>query len=400
MSSRILGPALALLVLGWGSNQFAPLVVTYQLHAGLRVTDAQMLFVVSTAGLVPGLFLGGMASDRVGRRRVVLWSLWLSGLSTVVLWLSTSWMPSLLGLTLGRLVAGLSCGMGFSAGSAWVKERANSPHGPRQAVTAMTLGFSGGPLVAGVMAAAWADRFGLAYAPHVALALIALLVVWRGARDAPQAKAQDTPNLVPDKPVDSILTDPTFRRVVVPLAPWVFLTASVALATIPGALRGGAGDALPWFTAFVTPLPALTGVLIQRLMARMHERLRTQLHWEFGFGTVGLALGTAAVALQSMALGLVACAVLGMAYGVCQTVGMQLVARLSPPAQLGRSTAIYQTLTYMGYLAPLPIAMVAAHVALTTILLTLTIAAALSGAWILAQLNRLNPTQESSHART
>ena len=389
MQIRLFAPALALMVMGWGSNQFAPLVVTYQLHAGLSVTDAQMLFVVSTAGLVPGLFLGGMASDRMGRRRVVLWSLGLLGLSTGVLWVSTAGGASLAGLTAGRLLAGLASGMGFSAGAAWVKECAVGAHGPRQAVTAMTLGFSGGPLVAGVIAAAWPAHFGLAYAPHALLTLITLTVVGLGTQGEPIRAASQAAAAARA----GILRDPVFRRVVVPLAPWVFLTASVALATIPGALRAGAGTALPWFVALVTPLPALTGVLVQRLMVRLQERLCTQLRWGFVFCTLGLALGTAAVGLQSMTLGLMACAVLGMAYGVCQTIGMQLIARLSPPAQLGRSTAIYQTLTYLGYLAPLPIAALSRHVPLPFILLALTVAAALTGVWLLAQLRHL------AHAR-
>ena len=394
-----IAPALALVVIGWGANQFAPLVVAYQTQAGMPATHAQALFVLYAIGLVPGLFAGGLASDRLGRRRVVMASLGLSGLSTLILWAGTAWMPSFAGLAAGRLLAGLASGIGFSAGAAWVREAAG-PTGARTAVVAMTAGFGGGPLVAGLIAAALPSQLGLAYTPHVALTAVTLALLAMGTREAPRTLAgamlnpQATGLAAAVAGPHGIWGDPVFRRVVAPLAPWVFLTAAVALASVPGALRAGAGAALPWFSALVTPLPALTGVLVQGWAKRLDGRLRAQITWAMGFSGLGLALGTAAVVAQSLALATVACAVLGMAYGLCQTVGMQQVALRSPPGQLGRSMAIYQTLTYAGYLAPLPIAMTTAYVRLPTILATLAAAALLVGAWLRARLSAL----EAPHA--
>src|SRR5437763_15684787 len=58
-----LAPAAALLGAGWGSNQFTPMLVLYRSQEGYGSTTLQGLFAAYAIGLIPGLLVGGRASD-------------------------------------------------------------------------------------------------------------------------------------------------------------------------------------------------------------------------------------------------------------------------------------------------------------------------------------------------
>src|SRR5436189_126008 len=57
---------------GFGANQFTPMLVVYKHELALSAGTQDALFGVYAIGLVPGLLLGGRASDRFGRRPLVL----------------------------------------------------------------------------------------------------------------------------------------------------------------------------------------------------------------------------------------------------------------------------------------------------------------------------------------
>src|SRR5687767_421100 len=95
--------ALAMFAVGWGANQFTPLLIAYRDELDMSVQTRAFLFGVYAAGLVPALLVGGAASDRWGRRAVVLPFVALSPLATVLLIVEHE---SATGLALGRLLAG------------------------------------------------------------------------------------------------------------------------------------------------------------------------------------------------------------------------------------------------------------------------------------------------------
>jgi MFS family permease len=164
-----LRPAVAVAAIGWGANQFSPLIVLYQ-HQGVSAAATEAMFGLYAVGLIPALMAGGSWSDRAGRRAVVVVALLLSLVASVVLTAGSAWHWLLF---LGRLIAGVSSGLAFGAGAAWIKELSRldgHPHtGPRSATLAMTIGFGGGPLVAGLGAAYGMTQFaGLADIQHVA----------------------------------------------------------------------------------------------------------------------------------------------------------------------------------------------------------------------------------------
>lgn len=376
-----LAAAAAMVAIGWGANQFAPLVVMYQEVAGVGETAAQTMFVLYAVGLVPGLFLGGPLSDRFGRRVVVLVALAASLAATSLLVagaVGAGWLYA------GRLLAGLASGAGFSAGTAWVKEASPAGRGPRTAVIAMTAGFGLGPLVAGLVAASAEHPQVVTYLPHLAITLLALGLVLSRPR-TPPVNTLETPVASALDP--GMWTLPQARRVIVPLAPWVFLTASVALAVLPGAASGPGAERDLTFAALITSIPALAGISAQSF-ARHLRGLRDEIVGGLALATLGLAVGAWAIAATSLATAFVAAIILGFSYGMCQAAGLSEVARLSPPQRLGRNTAVYQSLTYLGYMAPLPITALARWVDLTTILLALAALAVVTAVAVAGHLTR------------
>ena len=99
-----LGAGLALAAVGWGANQFAPLIVMYQDRLGLTAAVADAMFGLYALGLVPALLAGGRLSDRIGRRAVVMPALLVSFLATGLLMAG--------GHQVLMLCAGLSAGRG------------------------------------------------------------------------------------------------------------------------------------------------------------------------------------------------------------------------------------------------------------------------------------------------
>ena len=116
---RWLGAGAAVCVVGWGANQFTPMLLLYRAQLGLSAPVVEAMFGLYAAGLVPGLLLGGSLSDRIGRRRVVLTSVALSIVAAGVL-AAGAHTPGW--LFAGRLIMGVASGGAFSAGVAWIKE--------------------------------------------------------------------------------------------------------------------------------------------------------------------------------------------------------------------------------------------------------------------------------------
>jgi hypothetical protein len=168
-----------------------------------------------------------------------------------------------------------------------------------------------------------------------------------------------------------------FRRVVAPMAPWVFAAPAIAFALLPavvgadhlrlGIAVGGA----------ITSITAFSGVLVQPA-ARRIERHRPGRTAVFGLGvmTAGLALGAVTAAADQPWLLLPSAVVLGSAYGVCLVAGLADVQQLASPGELAGLTAVYYAITYLGFAAPTVLAFAASWASYAA-LLALTAALAL-----------------------
>lgn len=378
LSTRItwLPAAAGLLGAAWGANQFTPLLLVYHRELGLGTGTLEALFGAYALGLIPGLLVGGPLSDARGRRAIVVPAAALSLAATVVL---AAAGHSVALLFAGRLLAGVTSGAMFSAGTAWLRELSaqGEPHGAhaaRRAAVAMTAGFALGPLVAGLLAQWAPDPGTVPYLPHVALAVAVLALL----REAPETVV--TPAGTPNRAALPAHGRARFRRVVAPSAPWVFAAPTIAFALLPsvvGADHATDGTAL---VAAITALCAFSGVLVQPLGRRLEHRAGVT-----GLLVLAAGLVLAAVTVESRLLWLlVPCAiVLGCAYGLCLVAGLIEVQHMAGGRDLARLTAVFYAFTYIGFAAPYLLAL-GAHLAGYDVLLAGTAALALATAALVA----------------
>lgn len=204
-------------------------------------------------GLIPGLLLAGPLSDARGRRRVVIAAAGLSLLASAALVAGADRVALLF---LGRLMAGVSSGAVFAAGTGWLREISVAPLGTatrngaaRRAAIAMTAGFALGPLVGGVLAQ-WAPASRtLPYLPRIAFTAVVLLALLNVPETVSGTRRHPIRLSVP------AVRSPRFRGVVAPMAPWVFAAPAIAFALLPsvvGAQHAADGIAV---TAAITSLP-------------------------------------------------------------------------------------------------------------------------------------------------
>ncbi len=368
--------ALLLVAVGWGSNQITPLLVVYQRALPASTGTIEAMFAVYALGLIPGLLVAGPISDARGRRVVVIPAAVLSLVATLALVAGerTLWL-----LFVGRLLAGVSSGGAFGAGTAWVRELSRPPHGDvsehvaaRRAAVAMTLGFALGPLVAGFLAQ-WAPKSLLVpYMPHVLLIVTVLLVigvcpetVTHGPRPA------KTREIAQSKPV-------RLPKAVMVMAPWVFMAPAIAFALLPsvvGAQRAGTAPR-SWLPSprFVPWL----GFSCQPLARRLDTETQDGRAATFGLVVLVAGLALAAFTAASHILWMLfPCAVvLGAAYGMCLVAGLVEVQRAATPEKLAQLAAIFYAPTYTGFAAPYLLAIVS-HLAGYPILLSVTAGLAL-----------------------
>ena len=366
------GAGAAVAAVGWGAQQFAPLLLMYRSELGVGAATVQAVFAMYVVGLVPGLLFGGPVSDRYGRRPVVLAALAASVAASALLLVGGQGVAWLFA---GRLVAGFASGAGFSAGAAWIRELsagAGGEHGPRRATVAMTAGFGLGPLVAGVLAQ-WAPaRTVLPYLPHLLLALAALPLVRRTPETRTRGAGDGRPRL-PD------VSSRRFLTVVAPLAPWVFATAAVGIAYLPGLVATRLGGYVLIFSTVVTLLGPAAGIAVVPLARRVARAgSRRLLGTALGIVVAGLLVAALAAATTDPLLVIAADLVLGAGYGCCQVCGLSEVQRIARPGQLAGLTAAYQAVSYLGFVVAVPLAAIDHIVAPTVLLLGLAALAALT----------------------
>lgn len=312
--------------------------------------------------------MAGAVSDSRGRRPVVLCGAALSLVGSVALASAGHhvWL-----LFAGRLLAGLSAGAAFSAGTAWLRELSRPPYGSasdhltaRRAAIAMTSGFALGPLVSGLLAQWVALPRVVPYLPHIALAALVLALLPR----SPETLSARGGGVVGGSLL--AVRSRRFRRAVVPVAAWVFVAPAVAFALLPSVVgTGHAADGIA-LTAAITTLCAIAGVVAQPVARRLDASGGRNRAASAGLLVLVAGLLLAALtAYEGENWLLVPTAImLGGAYGLCLVAGLVEVQRLARQHALARVTAIYYAIAYLGFAAPYLFAL-AANLASYTVLL-------------------------------
>ncbi|MCF6742735.1 MFS transporter [Blastococcus sp. KM273128] len=362
----------ALFAVAAGTNVPTPLLLVYQERLDLSAEVLTALFGCYAAGLVPALLLAGPLSDRLGRRRVAIPGIVLSGLASLAFAAAGG---SLLLLFAARFAQGVVSGIVFSVGSAWVGELSKASGegaGGRRAAVAMTAGFSLGPLTSGLLGQ-------YAPAPTVLPYLVHTVLVAGGLAVA--VRLPETVDLLPVRRDGGTSTPPAaplVRRgdgrlvlsVLAPVAVCVYAFPSTVINAVPLLVElPSAGVAVTGVLAGVTLGAGTVVAGLQRRLGPWTAVVGT------GVGTLGFGCAAAFAATGALPWLVLAAPLLGAGGGLCLAAGLTLTARLAAPGRLGALTSLFLSFAYLGFAAPFAIAVAARA---TTATLPLTAAAALA----------------------
>ncbi|MGC0365550.1 hypothetical protein ABH922_003534 [Rhodococcus sp. 27YEA15] len=375
-----------LLSTGWAANHFASLIPVLRVEENLSHAVLDGVFGIYALGLLPGLLAGGTLSDRTGRAAVVLPGALVASIGTLVLLV---WHDAA-GLLVGRLVVGIGAGLTIGAGTAWAADL-RGKSGTVTAGVVLTSGFALGPVFSGIAAQFLA--FPLA-TPFVVSAVLSVISVGAAARwsTSPTPTAGDA--VVPD-PTDARRSVGSALSWALPLAPWVFASATVAFVTMTARLGDRfSGPLLPGVGAALT-LGA--GIAVQFAARRRN--------WGPQAGVVGAAAAALGYCLAAIGgahprleLFVVCTLVLGVAYGLCLREGLLDLESLAPAARRGTLTGIFYVGTYLGFGLPLLLVVLEPIVGPSVPLLALAVVAGGAAATRMVRLRR-HPPGDIAHPR-
>jgi MFS family permease len=393
---------------GWGANQFSPMLIVYRHEQGLSAAAVAGLFAVYAATLIPGLLAGGPASDRFGRRAVVLPLVILSPAATALLIAGAHDLSLIIA---GRALAGVCSGVVFGAASAWVRDLSRgSAVSARRAAFALTAGFGLGPVAAAFLAQWAPDPLVVPYLPHIGLGVAAIAVLWPARQAAEDAAGQTATGQTAtggqvtggqvtaagqaaaagqaigrERRMPAALRTWPFWISVAPAAPLVFGSISLAIVVLPEEVTS-ARTLSAGYAGLMTALAFAAGVVIQPLSRSLEERAA-------GAGSVaglcccaaGAAVAVPALAATRTPAGMAAAGLaailLGAAYGLNLVSGLHQAENLAGPAERGAVLAAYYVLAYLGFGAPYLAAVLTTITSRTAAFAILAAAAAALAAW-------------------
>jgi len=353
----------ALLAVAWGGNEFTPLLVMYRTVEGYEQVAVDMLLAAYVLGIVPALLIGGPLSDRHGRRALMIPAPILAMVGSILLAMGAG---SLVLLFVGRVFSGLALGLGMAVGTSWIKELSDRPYeehpervsGARRASLSLTAGFALGAVIAATLAQFAPLQTVLPYVINLLICLPAVLLV-AGAPETRHASA----------PHGSLLSDlkiPATRQhrfwfVVAPSAPWVFGCAASSYAILPALMADVVGpDYGIAFSGLMCLVGLGCGFFIQPLGRHLDRDGSIR---SLAVGMVAVILGmltaVAAASTLNILVVLAASGVLGCGYGLVLVSGLQEVQRIARPDDLAGLTAVFYSLTYMGFFVPMVLALIA-----------------------------------------
>jgi len=335
--------AFAMFAVGWGANQFSPMLIVYRHELRLTAGEVAGLFLVYALTLIPGLLVGGPASDRFGRRPVVWPFVALSPLATLLLMLGPR---SLAVIAAGRALAGLCSGVVFGAATAWVQEVSpDDGLSARRSALALTAGFGLGPVVAAVLAQWAADPLVVPYLPHLVIG-VAAAVILGGTPATRPARTQVAGWRWPPAAVRTR----RFWLAVAPASPLVFGSVALAIVVLPEEVTS-ARTLSAGFAGLMTALSFAAGVAVQPFARRLRD-LQAGVVAGLACAAAGAAVGIAAVATADRVLAGLAAVLLGLAYGLCLVSGLRQAEHMASPDERGAVIACYYALAYTGFAVP------------------------------------------------
>lgn len=362
------GVLVLLLSVGWVANHFVALMPLLSVRQHLSSATLDAIFGIYALGLLPGLLVGGRASDTFGRQSVALAGSATAVAGTLAMLCSQQYEA----LLLGRLVVGVGVGLAMSSCTAWASDL-RGPAGAATAGAVLMGGFAIGPFFGALIAAVGPAGIRLSFAVAAAIGLAAMafaLIAGRGARAA-------APLPIPVVEPSTAAGQGTARALAwaMPLAPWVFASATLGFIAIPARLH----------TGLAAPLAAGVATLLVNGVSGLVQVLARARRWGPQAGTAGAvlaALGYAVTALApptiSPALGVPLFLVLGCASGLCLREGLIDLEAAAPRRLRGALVGAFYVVTYVGF--GLPLILTTVRSAVATTILAVMAALALSAA--------------------
>jgi MFS family permease len=341
-----------LLATGWVANHFVALMPLISDHQHLSTTTLDAIFGIYAVGLLPGLLIGGRASDALGRRSVALAGATFALVGTVAMLLSQQTDV----LLVGRLVVGVGVGLAMTSCTAWASDL-KGPAGAATAGALLTVGFAIGPFAGGAIA--WAGQPGIRASFGVAAAIVMVATV--GVIVAVQRVGVTAPLTAHDSERSTPALQGTARALswAIPLAPWVFASATLGFVTIPTRVH----------TGLAAPMAAGTATLIVNGTSGLIQIVARARQWGPHAGTAGAvlaALGYAVTAAapptMTLALGLPLFLVLGCASGLLLREGLIDLEASARQRLRGALTGVFYVVTYIGFGLPLLLATIGSTV--------------------------------------
>jgi MFS family permease len=364
-----------LLATGWVANHFVALMPLISVHQHLSTATLDAIFGIYAVGLLPGLLIGGRASDALGRRSVALAGSATALVGTMAMLLSQQTDV----LLVGRLIVGVGVGLVMTSGTAWASDL-RGPAGAASAGAVLTAGFAIGPFAGGVIG--WAGQSGIrvSFGVAAAIALVATFATIVAAERADVSAPATAHDSEPSTPAPQ----GTARALswALPLAPWVFASATLGFVTIPTRVH----------TGLAAPVAAGTAALIVNGASGLIQGVARAGRWGPRAGTAGAvlaALGYAVTAVAPLtmtpALGLPVFLVLGCASGLLLREGLIDLEAAAPQRLRGALTGVFYVVTYVGFSLPLILATVGSAISA----MILTVMAVLASATAVGRAVRL-----------
>ena len=351
----------AMFTVAWGGNQFTPLLGLYRDIDALSTGAVDLLLGAYVLGIMPALLLGGPASDRWGRRPLMLPAPILAIIASVLLAVGSG-SPAV--LFVGRIFSGLALGLAMVVGGSWIKELSSPPFdaeadaaaGARRASISLTAGFALGAATAAALAQFAPLPAELCYLVHLVITAASFVFLTR----APETHADQE---MPGRFLDDLRVPAAGHRrflfVVLPMAPWVFGCAGCAYAVLPAVMGDRTGSFGIAFSGLLCLVALGCGLFIQQVGKRFDDVSSARaIIIALTMTLPGLGIAALAARLVSPWLALVAAAVLGLAYGMLLVSGLQEVQRIAGPEDLAGLTAVYYSITYLGFFVPAALAVV------------------------------------------
>ena len=332
-----------LLATGWVANHFVALMPAISDRQHLSTATLDAIFGIYAVGLLPGLLLGGRASDAFGRRAVALTGSATAAVGTVAMLLSQQ--PEV--LTVGRLIVGVGVGLAMSSGTAWASDL-KGPAGAATAGAVLIMGFAIGPFAGGLITGAGEPGVQISFAVAAALVVAAMALVIVVTRRPSETAAAE-----PDNPERKTRPGQGVGRALswaLPLAPWVFASATLGFVTIPARVHVG----------LAAPVAAGFAALIVNGASGVIQIIARGAKWGPQAGTTGAVLAALSYALiavapptMTLALSLPLLLLLGCASGLSLREGLIDLEAAAPQRVRGTLTGVFYSVTYIGFGLPL-----------------------------------------------